>query len=118
MNTGAAYAANISTKASSDSTNTPRLNPAEQRRQEAERRKRLADATRTWRKELAQVDSRMSAIHTEKAELEDALTRPMPAIELAQAGKRLKALGDELEELELRWLELSEQIEQTETEHA
>ncbi|MEN9844593.1 MAG: hypothetical protein RLZZ612_2422, partial [Pseudomonadota bacterium] len=95
MSSGAAGALSTSAKANSDAANTPRLNPAEQRRQEAERRKRLADATRTWRKELAQVDSRMQAIHTEKTELEDALTRPMPAAELAQTGKRLKTLADE-----------------------
>ena len=98
--------------------NAPRLNPAEQRKLDAERRKQLADTTRAWRKELEKADARMHAIQTEKATLEDALTRPLPPAELATAGKTLKTLGDELEELELRWLELGELIEQAEAAHA
>jgi ATP-binding cassette subfamily F protein 3 len=92
----------------------PRLSPAEQRKADAERRQKLAALTRPWRKELEQADVRMHAIHTEKAALEDALTRPLPPAELAQAGRTLKALADELETLELRWLELGELIEQAE----
>jgi ATP-binding cassette subfamily F protein 3 len=92
----------------------PRLTPAEQRKADAERRQKLAALTRPWRKELEQADARMQAIQAEQATLEDALTRPMPPADLAQAGRTLKALADELETLELRWLELSEQIEQAE----
>jgi len=36
----------------------------------------------------------------------------MPAAEIAQAGRRLKALVDQLEALEERWLALTDQIEQ------
>ncbi|HEX5783096.1 MAG TPA: ATP-binding cassette domain-containing protein, partial [Burkholderiaceae bacterium] len=104
-----------STESSAPSTPAaPRLTPAEQRKADAERRQKLAALTRPWRKELEQADARMQAIHAEQATLEDALTRPMPPADLAQAGRSLKALGDELETLELRWLELSEQIEQAE----
>jgi ATP-binding cassette subfamily F protein 3 len=92
----------------------PRLTPAEQRKADAERRQKLAALTRPWRKELEQADTRMQAIQAEQATLEEALTRPMPPADLAQAGRTLKALADELETLELRWLELSEQIEQAE----
>ncbi|MFY7904810.1 MAG: ATP-binding cassette domain-containing protein, partial [Burkholderiaceae bacterium] len=97
---------------------TQRLTPAEQRKVDAERRQKLATTTRPWRKELEQADGRMHAIHTEKAALEDALTRPMVPADMATTGKRLKELGDELEELELRWLELSELIEQAEAAHS
>jgi ATP-binding cassette subfamily F protein 3 len=97
-----------------NASTAPRLNPAEQRKLDAERRQKLASLTRPWRKELATVDARMQAIGTEQATLEDALTRPMPPADLANAGKTLKLLADELEALELRWLELSEWIEQAE----
>ncbi|HRK38034.1 MAG TPA: ATP-binding cassette domain-containing protein [Burkholderiaceae bacterium] len=97
---------------------TQRLTPAEQRKVDAERRQKLAATTRPWRKELEQADGRMHAIHTEKAELEDALTRPMVPADMATTGRRLKELGDELEELEMRWLELSELIEQAEAAHS
>jgi ATP-binding cassette, subfamily F, member 3 len=98
--------------------NTPRLNPAEQRKADAERRQKLAAATRPWRKELEQADARMHAIHTEKAALEDALTRPMTPADMATTGKRLKELADELDTLEMRWLELGELIEQAEAAHS
>ena len=62
-------------------------------------------------------DARLQAIHTQQAALEDALTRPMAPADLATAGKTLKDLADELDVLELRWLELSELIEQAEAEH-
>ncbi len=91
-----------------------RRNPAEQRKLDAERRQRLAAATRPWRKELEAIDARMPAIATQQATLEDALTRPMSPADMATAGKTLKALADELEALELRWLELQELIEQAE----
>ncbi len=90
----------------------PRLTPAEQRKADADRRQKLAALTRPWRQALAEIDERMPALQAEKADLEAAMQHPMPPSELAQAGRRLKALGDELDTLELRWLELSEQIEQ------
>ncbi len=99
----------------SGSSNEPqRRNPAEQRKLDAERRQRLAAATRPWRKELAAIDARMPAIATQQATLEDALTRPMSPADMATAGKTLKALAEELEELELRWLALQELVEQAE----
>ncbi len=91
-----------------------RRNPAEQRKLDAERRQRLAAATRPWRKELEAIDARLPAIATEQATLEDALTRPMSPADMASAGKTLKLLADEQDTLELRWLELHELVEQAE----
>lgn len=95
-----------------------RLNPAEQRKLDAERRQKLAQTTRAWRKELEQADARMKVLSTDKAAIEDALTRPMTPADMATAGRQLKAMGDELDTLENRWLELNELIEQAEAEHA
>ena len=95
-------------------TSATRLNPAEQRKLDAERRQKLAATTRPWRKELATVDGRLQAIATQKATLEDALTRPMSPADMATTGKTLKSLADEQDELEMRWLELNELIEQAE----
>ena len=89
----------------------PRLNPAEQRKLDAERRQKLANLTKPWRKELATVDARLQAIATQKATLEDALTRPMSPADMATTGKTLKSLADEQDELEMRWLELHELID-------
>ena len=53
----------------------------------------------------------MDAIGAERGTLEAQLSQPLPSDEIAQAGRRLKALGDELDQLEARWLELSDQLQ-------
>ncbi|MFN3736413.1 ABC-F family ATP-binding cassette domain-containing protein [Hydrogenophaga sp.] len=89
----------------------PAVPPAEQKRQDAQRRQQLANQLKPLRKELEQVDKRMAALNAEKADLENRLTQALAPAEIAESGKRLKAVGDELDELEMRWLELSEAIE-------
>lgn len=90
----------------------PSLDPREARRQAAQARQALAEKTRPLKKELEKVEARMGALNTEKTQLEERLSTPLPPAEIAEAGKRLKAVGDELEQCEERWLELSEKIEQ------
>jgi ATP-binding cassette subfamily F protein 3 len=87
------------------------LNPAEQRRIDARRRQQVAEQTQPLRRALAQAEQRMQALGTEQAELEQGLATPLPATEIAAAGRRLKALGDELAALEDEWLRLSGEIE-------
>jgi len=89
----------------------PAVPPAEQKRQDAQRRQQLANQLKPLRKELEQVDKRMAALNAEKAALENRLTQALAPAEIAESGKRLKAVSDELDELEMRWLELSEAIE-------
>ena len=89
----------------------PAVPPAEQKRQDAQRRQQLANQLKPLRKELEQVDKRMAALNAEKADLENRLSQGLAPAEIAESGKRLKAVGDELDELEMRWLELSEAIE-------
>ncbi len=72
---------------------------------------RQPDRTKPLRKELDQVDQRMARLNTEKSTLEDRLSQPMSPGDIAEAGRQLKAVQDELDGLEMRWLELSEQIE-------
>jgi len=72
---------------------------------------RQPDRTKPLRKELDQIDQRMARLNSEKSTLEERLSQPMSPGDIAEAGRRLKAVQDELEGLELRWLELSEEIE-------
>jgi ATP-binding cassette subfamily F protein 3 len=88
------------------------LNPKLQRKVEAQRRAELSQKTQPLRRELLKVESDMEALSAEKTALETQLSQPMPAAEIAQAGRRLKALVDQLEALEERWLALTDQIEQ------
>ncbi len=66
------------------------------------------------RKEIDKIDGSMQTLNLEKDALQTQLTQISTAkapTELAQIGKRLKAIDAELGSLEERWLELNEQIE-------
>ena len=90
------------------------VNPAEQRRLQAQRRQQLADKTRPLKRALAQAEQRMQALGDERSALEARLAAPLPPAEIADAGRRLKALGDELATLEDDWFRLSGEIEAAE----
>jgi ATP-binding cassette subfamily F protein 3 len=92
----------------------PRLTPQEQRKAQAQQRQQLATLLKPLKKEREQAERRMAALETEKGELEARLATPLPPPEIAEAGRRLKAVTDELAQLEERWLELSGEIEAAE----
>jgi len=81
------------------------------KKDEAQRRQQQADTTKPLRKELEKIDSRMQALSTERDSLQTLLTRTTAAAEIAQTGKRLKAIENDLGTLEERWLELTDQLE-------
>ncbi len=82
-----------------------------QRKQDAQERQQRSEQAKPLKRELAQVDQRLAAAGTEKASGGQRLAQPLAAAEIAEAGKRLKALNDEIEQLEERWLTLSGQLE-------
>jgi ATP-binding cassette subfamily F protein 3 len=63
------------------------------------------------KRELEQAEKRMAQIGVERERLESQLASTTAAAELAEAGRKLKALGDELHAIEERWLQLTEQID-------
>jgi len=83
----------------------------EQRRQDALRRQQVAEKTRPLKKELEQTEKRMAVLAQEKTKLETALSQPLNAGDIADSGRRLKAVNDETDTLEVRWLELTEAID-------
>ncbi|MFD2754205.1 ribosomal protection-like ABC-F family protein [Comamonas terrae] len=85
--------------------------PREARRLAAQARQQLAEKTKPFKKELEQIDRRLPQLQAERSELEEKLSQPMAPAEIAEAGKRLKSCNDEIDQLEERWLELSEQID-------
>ncbi|WP_281915388.1 ABC-F family ATP-binding cassette domain-containing protein [Caldimonas thermodepolymerans] len=90
----------------------PAANRREERKAQAQERQRLAEQLRPLKKELAQVDARLAALAEEKAAIEAAFASGhLDPAQVAGHGRRLKAIADETEALELRWLELSEDIE-------
>ena len=69
------------------------------------------DGQRQWKKDIAAIETRMQLLNDEGAALEGKLgSNPHPA-EIAEVGKRLKAVGDELKRLEDQWLELTAKAE-------
>ena len=93
--------------------NTPGVSSAEQRKLDAQKRQQLAAQTRPLKRELEQNEQRMARIEAEKTQLEQQLSTPLPPAEIAEAGRRLKALSDEVSQLEERWLELTHLLEET-----
>jgi ATP-binding cassette subfamily F protein 3 len=88
------------------------VNRRDERRVQAAQRQKLAEQARPHKKEQAQVESRLDAAQKEHARLLELLGQPDVApAERAEQGRRLKALDDEIEALELRWLELGELLE-------
>ncbi|PUE08563.1 ABC transporter [Limnohabitans sp. T6-5] len=99
--------------AAASSPATPALSSAEQRKQDAQRRQQLAAQTRPLKKELEQNEQRMASIEAEKSALEHLLSTPLSPSDIADAGRKLKALTDEFAALEERWLELTQLLEET-----
>ena len=89
------------------------ISSGDQRKLDAQRRQQQAAQTRPLKKELEQNEQRMAAIDKEKTALEELLSSPIPPAEIAEAGRRLKVLSDEVARLEERWLELTAQLEAT-----
>ena len=92
----------------------PALSAAEQRRLDAQRRQQQAARTRPIRREIETLDARMAQLQAGIAALAEQLAGPMPPAEIADAGRRLKAMEAELSDAETRWLELSETLESLE----
>ncbi|MEO8057498.1 MAG: ATP-binding cassette domain-containing protein [Burkholderiales bacterium] len=86
--------------------------PAADRKATAAVRQQRSEEQKPLRKELGNLDSRLAALarDREAAETRMAGTSTTPA-ERAEQGKRLKQIGDEVEKLEARWLELSTQLD-------
>jgi ATP-binding cassette subfamily F protein 3 len=83
----------------------------QQRKQDAQGRQQRSDQAKPIKREIAQIDERLAAAGTERTALEARLAQPLPPAEIADAGKRLKALNEEIGRLEERWLALSDQLE-------
>jgi ATP-binding cassette subfamily F protein 3 len=63
------------------------------------------------KKALAQAEQHMARLQGDKEALEQRLAAGLPPAEIADTGRKLKALTEELETAEERWLALSSEIE-------
>ena len=86
--------------------------PAPDRKAAAAARQQRSEEQKPLRKELNSVDNRLGVLMSdrESCEARMAAATATPA-ERAEQGKRLKQIGDEIEKLEARWLELSTELD-------
>lgn len=103
-------------KAASQTDKEPSVNRKEARRQEAQERQRIATLRKPLQKELARVEKALAAKNEELKALADRLadgdfyTSTDPD-EVARVLREHGELKPVVKELEMRWLELSEEIE-------
>jgi len=93
-----------------------RTSPQERRRLQAQRRQQLAERLKPHRREREVLEARLEALHAEQLALHERLASTAQAADLADAGRRLKAVQAELAEVEERWLEVADLIERWERE--
>ena len=100
-----------STSAAAPAAASPDAKKPAGKKDDPQRRQQQPDTMKPLRKELEKIDARMQSLTTERDSLQASLAATTAPAEMAQSGKRLKAIDTELGTLEERWLELTEQIE-------
>jgi len=105
-NGGSNKSAAVKGKGKAPKKNDARNPPSPSRQQVEEQAKLL-------RKEVTSIDNRLGVLLAERDALESRLADASrtPA-EMADGGKRLKFVGNEIEKLEARWLDLGTQIDE------
>ena len=103
--------------APADADGAPATNRRDQKREEATERQRLNALRKPLQKNVDAIEKRMAPLQKEKAELEAFLADGVAYEEANKARmmeslRRQAELNAELDELEERWLELHEQLEQ------
>jgi ATP-binding cassette subfamily F protein 3 len=87
-------------------------NRKEERKAQAEANQKLAAQTKPIKQELAKVEQRLAAASEERDRIGEALAGPaLSATERVDLGRKLKELGDEIDALEAKWLNLSESLQ-------
>ena len=85
----------------------------EDRKAAAAARQQRADEAKPLHKELTLTDHRLHVLFGQRDKLEAGFADgSLTAEQLAEAGRKLKTISDEIERLEARWLELSTRIDE------
>ena len=73
--------------------------------------KPVLPSLKNMQKDLAQIEAKMQTLESQRNELHAVMANKLPAAELAEKGKLLKQIDQELPALEARWLELTGHLE-------
>jgi ATP-binding cassette subfamily F protein 3 len=83
------------------------------RKADAAARQQQSDKLKPLRKEINRIDNRLGVLFNDRDAIEAALaTGQMPPAQLADKGRQLKAISEEIGLLESQWLELSTQVDE------
>ena len=93
----------------------PVVQTSEQRKLESAKRQEINARTKPLKKQIDQVEKTMAQLQTEKTQLESKLLEPVSPQEIADIGKKLKVINDELTSLEEQWLGWTSEIEAIES---
>ena len=98
---------------------TPEKKPvaqtSEQRKLESAKRQEINARTKPLKKQIDQTEKSMAQLQSDKTRLEAKLLEPISPSDIAEIGKKLKAINDELASLEEKWLEWTSEIEAIES---
>jgi ATP-binding cassette subfamily F protein 3 len=83
----------------------------DQRKRDAQARQALSTRLKPLKQALHDAEARMASLEAERITLEARLTQGLPAADMADIGRRLKALSAELAQAEERWLAVGSEIE-------
>ncbi len=82
-----------------------------QRKLDTQRRQEMNAKTKPIKKLIEQADKKIAALNTEKNTIEATLCTPVSPTDMATLGQQLKKITEELETLELQWLEWAAEVE-------
>jgi ATP-binding cassette, subfamily F, member 3 len=98
---------------------TPEKKPvaqtSEQRKLESAKRQEINARTKPLKKQIDQAEKSMAQLQAEKGQLESKLLEPVSPQEIADIGKKLKVINDELMTIEENWLGWTSEIEAIES---
>ena len=98
---------------------TPEKKPvaqtSEQRKLESAKRQEINARTKPLKKQIDQAEKSMAQLQAEKGQLESKLLEPVSPQEIADIGKKLKVINDELTTIEENWLGWTSEIEAIES---
>jgi ATP-binding cassette, subfamily F, member 3 len=98
--------------AKSGANAAPNANRGNDRKAEASARQQRSEELKPLRKELNGIDNKLGVLISDRDALEAAMSAPdLAPAQRAEQGKKLKQIGDQIESLEARWLDLSTQLE-------
>lgn len=93
----------------------PVVQTSEQRKLESAKRQEINVRTKPLKKQIDQAEKSMAQLQTEKTQLESKLLEPVSPQDIADIGKKLKVINDELTSLEEKWLGWTSEIEAIES---